>query len=306
MGKTRGRRPGERGSQGLDGEGGAAVKLYLQRPLLELRIPEPDLIFLTDLPGGLDSNEWIALHTLGFFDHINLIYGTVSEFCTQSTCPEMCGPGPRVYQWVDDRGKKSRVSAPQYIDYIMTYVQKTINDESIFPTKQGQEFPTAFDSHIRKIHRLLFHVLAHVYHAHFREIVLLQLHAHLNAIFAHFIELNLRFNTVEEKEIEVLDDLVVALKLVPDRDGGGGANAEENDDANANDNSIADTDENKENINNSVAAAVDSSGSQNPSVICSQPRPGGAELPSATASEAAEGSNGVEAMEQQPPENSSE
>ena len=32
---------------------------------------------------------------LGFFDHINLIYGTVSEFCTQSTCPEMCGPGPR-------------------------------------------------------------------------------------------------------------------------------------------------------------------------------------------------------------------
>ena len=63
------------------------------------------------------------------------------------------------------------------------------------------------------------------------------------------------------QEIEVLDDLVVALKLVPDRDGGG-ANAEENDDANANDNSIADTDENKENINNS--AATDLSGSQNP------------------------------------------
>ena len=42
----------------------------------------------------------------------------------------------RAYQWIDDRGKKSRVSAPQYIDYIMTYVQKTINDESIFPTKQ--------------------------------------------------------------------------------------------------------------------------------------------------------------------------
>ena len=56
---------------------------------------------------------------------------------------------------------------------------------------------------------------------------------------------------------------MVALKLVPDRDGGGD-NAEENDDANANDNSIADTDENKENINNSAAASADSSGSQNP------------------------------------------
>ena len=37
--------------------------MHLQRPLLELRIPENDLIFLTDLPGGLDSNEWIALHS---------------------------------------------------------------------------------------------------------------------------------------------------------------------------------------------------------------------------------------------------
>ena len=43
----------------------------------------------------------------------------------------------RQYLWVDEKGKKSRLSAPQYIDYIMTYVQKTINDESTFPTKHG-------------------------------------------------------------------------------------------------------------------------------------------------------------------------
>jgi hypothetical protein len=62
-----------------------------------------------------------------------------------------------------------------------------------------------FDTHIRKIHRLLFHVLAHIYHSHFKEIVLLQLHAHLNAVFVHFIEFNLRFHTVEEKELEVIN-----------------------------------------------------------------------------------------------------
>ena len=44
----------------------------------------------------------------------------------------------RQYQWVDEKGKKSRLSAPQYIDYIMTYVQKSINDESTFPTKHGE------------------------------------------------------------------------------------------------------------------------------------------------------------------------
>ena len=63
----------------------------------------------------------------------------------------------------------------------------------------------------------------------------------------------------------MLDDLVVALKLVPDRDGGNdettAADVDDTTDGNANDNSITDTDENKENINNSVS---DSSSSQDP------------------------------------------
>ena len=41
----------------------------------------------------------------------------------------------RTYLWMDERGKKSRVSAPQYVDYVMTYIQKTVNDETMFPTK---------------------------------------------------------------------------------------------------------------------------------------------------------------------------
>lgn len=123
---------------------------------------------------------------------------------------------------MDEKGKKSRLSAHQYIDYSMTYVQKTINDEATFPTKHGKithfkmvfmhqflfsfvgnDFPTGFDTQIRKIFRLLFHVLAHIYHCHFKEIVLLQLHAHLNAVFVHFVEFSLKFQIVEEKELEV-------------------------------------------------------------------------------------------------------
>lgn len=133
---------------------------------------------------------------------------------------------------MDEKGKKSRLSAPQYIDYIMTYVQKTINDEGTFPTKHGNDFPSSFDTQIRKITRLLFHVLAHVYHSHFKEIVLLQLHAHLNAVFVHFVEFSLRFQLVEEKELEVLEDLIVALKIVTPN---------------------SKTDENKENIENDDA-----------------------------------------------------
>lgn len=172
---------------------------------------------ITEVPLGLDANEWHALHTIGFFEHINLLYGTVSEFCNLSSCPEMTGPGPRLYMWLDDKGKKSKLSAPQYVDYVMTYVQKVVNDETVFPTKHGNEFPANFETVLKKVQKLLFHVVAHIYHSHFKEIVLLGLHAHLNSIFAHIIEYNFFYHTLEDKEIEVLQDLVHALKLAPDK-----------------------------------------------------------------------------------------
>nr|CAD7403726.1 unnamed protein product [Timema poppensis] len=153
---------------------------------------------------------------IAFFDHINLVYGTISEFCTMSGCPDMTGPGLRTYLWFDDKGKKTRVAAPQYIDYVMTFTQKTISDESIFPTKYANEFPSSFESIVRKILRLLFHVLAHLYHCHFREVVLLNLHAHLNCVFAHLTLFNHRFQLIDLKETEILQDLVVALKVLSD------------------------------------------------------------------------------------------
>lgn len=191
-------------------------KLYLEDAVLERKIPDADLRQLVELPSGLDLNEWLASHTLSCFEHINLIYGTVSEFCTMSGCPDMVGPAQRQYQWYDEKGKKCKVAAPQYVDYVMTFIQKTINDECIFPSKFGNEFPSSFESIVKKIHRLLFHVLAHIYYAHFKEIWMLGLHSHLNCLFAHFILFNERFKLVEEKETEILNDLIAALKLHPD------------------------------------------------------------------------------------------
>ncbi len=36
--------------------------------------------------------------------------------------------------------------------------------------QHGHDFPPNFDQIIKKIHRLLFHVISHIYHAHFREV----------------------------------------------------------------------------------------------------------------------------------------
>ena len=39
---------------------------------------------------------------------------------------------------MDEKGKKIKTTAPQYVDYVMTYIQKTLNDEPVFPSKPGK------------------------------------------------------------------------------------------------------------------------------------------------------------------------
>jgi len=75
----------------------------------------------------------------------------------------------------------------------------------------GNVFPTTFEATIKKINRLLLHVFAHVYQCHTRDIVLLKLHGHLNTVYYHFHMFNRQFSLVEDKEMEVLDDLYARL-----------------------------------------------------------------------------------------------
>lgn len=34
---------------------------------------------------------------MALFEHVNLVYGTISEFCTSTTCPDMTGPEQRYF-----------------------------------------------------------------------------------------------------------------------------------------------------------------------------------------------------------------
>nr|AEE61711.1 unknown [Dendroctonus ponderosae] len=208
IGKTR-----RKEKEGADSSSSTDSKLYLESKVLERKLPEMDLKILVDLPVGLDYNEWLASHTMSLFDHVNLVYGAISEFCTATSCPDMTGPGQRTYLWFDEKGKKTKVAAPQYIDYVMTFIQKTISDETIFPTKYANEFPVSFESIVRKIVRLLYHVVAHLYAAHFKEVLLLGLHSHLNLTFAHLMALHHRFTLIDPKETDILEDLEMALGL---------------------------------------------------------------------------------------------
>ncbi|XP_041131544.1 MOB kinase activator 2-like isoform X1 [Polyodon spathula] len=185
-------------------------KLYLESEYTKVRVTDIDLKELVMLPREIDLNEWLASNTTTFFNLINLQYSTISEFCTGETCQVMSACNTQYY-WNDERGKKTKCTAPQYVDFVMSLVQKLVTDDDIFPTKYGKEFPNSFESLVKKICRYLFHVLAHIYWAHFKETVALDLQGHLNTLYAHFIVFIREFNLVDPKETSIMDDLSEVL-----------------------------------------------------------------------------------------------
>ncbi|XP_025068603.1 MOB kinase activator 1A [Alligator sinensis] len=165
------------------------------------------------LPEGEDLNEWIAVNTVDFFNQINMLYGTITEFCTEASCPVMSA-GPRYeYHWADGTNIKKPIkcSAPKYIDYLMTWVQDQLDDETLFPAKIGVPFPKNFMSVAKTILKRLFRVYAHIYHQHFDSVMQLQEEAHLNTSFKHFIFFVQEFNLIDRRELAPLQELIEKL-----------------------------------------------------------------------------------------------
>jgi len=71
------------------------------------------------LPPGEDLNEWhaplrgygkahaaearrrLAVNTVDFFNAISILYGTLTECCTETSCPTMCAGPKYEYRWAD-------------------------------------------------------------------------------------------------------------------------------------------------------------------------------------------------------------
>jgi len=164
-------------------------------------------------PMGVDINEWLATNTLSFFSHISLIYDSLNEFCTPNTCTTVSTGAPMNFTWVDDRGKKVRLSAPQYIELVIVQIEKYVTDETVFPTKYDMIFPPNFLREVKKIFRMLFHILVHMYQSHYEHITELQLLSILNTVFIHFMYFQLEHNLLESKEVHPLEDLIKSLCL---------------------------------------------------------------------------------------------
>ncbi|KAG9458082.1 hypothetical protein H6P81_002590 [Aristolochia fimbriata] len=162
------------------------------------------------LPPGEDINEWLAVNTVDFFNQVNLLYGTLTEFCTSASCPTMSA-GPKFeYRWADgvQIKKPIEVSAPKYVEYLMDWIESQLDDELIFPQKIGAPFPSNFRDVVKIIFKRLFRVYAHIYHSHFQTIVNHKEERHLNTCFKHFILFTCEFRLIERGELAPLNELI--------------------------------------------------------------------------------------------------
>src|SRR5258708_9398640 len=111
------------------------------------------------------------------------------------------------YTWIDSSRKQVKLPAPTYIDYVMSWIQQTIENGKDFPIKctvdsitisfpgkrglithsVGRDFQPNFPTIAKQIYRQLLRVFAHIYHAHFTHLLHLSAEGHFNSLFAHFL-----------------------------------------------------------------------------------------------------------------------
>ncbi|KAI9753807.1 MAG: Maintenance of ploidy protein mob1 [Chaenotheca gracillima] len=162
---------------------------YQLRQYAEATLGSGSLRKAVMLPEGEDTNEWLAVNIVDFYNQINLLYGSITEFCSPQSCPEMKATDEFEYLWQDSEKfkKPTKMPAPEYIEHLMAWIQSNVDNEQSFPGRVGVPFPKTFPPLVRQMFKRLYRVYAHIYCHHYPVIVQLSLEPHLNTSFKHFV-----------------------------------------------------------------------------------------------------------------------
>eukprot|EP01029_Cantina_marsupialis_P028897 TRINITY_DN778148_c0_g1_i1.p1 TRINITY_DN778148_c0_g1~~TRINITY_DN778148_c0_g1_i1.p1 ORF type:complete len:285 (-),score=49.51 TRINITY_DN778148_c0_g1_i1:246-1100(-) len=152
--------------------------------------------------------EWYALHVIDFFNEISLLYGTISDLCTETSCPKMSAGVKYTYLWGQKNQRPVPLPAKQYVDNLMEWIEGEIAE---FPIDESA-FPEDFESRVSLIFRRLFRVYAHLYHSHFKLFLELRAEAHLNTCFKRFVFFVKHFSLVDERELGPMAPLIKKIE----------------------------------------------------------------------------------------------
>lgn len=172
-----------------------------------------DLTECIQLPDGYQLTEWVAVHVVDFFNEISLLFGTISEFCTAKTCPQMTAGPCYTYLWADGAQHAPPIAlpAPEYVDRLLHWVQDQLDTPQVFPLDGNYTDSRAFLHVAGVIFKRLFRVYAHMYHNHLETYAALHAEAHLNFCFKRFILFVKEFEMVDQKELNALRKLIQTI-----------------------------------------------------------------------------------------------
>lgn len=74
---------------------------YQLKKHVEATLGSGNMRMAVALPEGEDLSEWLAVNTVDFFNQINMLYGTIMDFCTPQECPVMSAGPKYEYMWAD-------------------------------------------------------------------------------------------------------------------------------------------------------------------------------------------------------------
>lgn len=181
-----------------------------------------DITGAVKLPPGEELNEWIAANTVDFYNELSLMWGII---CDVGVPPMEPGEGfPPGFQYLRSastptaamlfkNNTNTSCSGPEYIDFVMSWVDKEISDGVLFPRNASTPFPKNFMQSVRVIYTRLFRIFAIVYYHHYAQLEESGAVSHLNTSFKHFIFFIWEYDLVSEAEQEALAEIIKEIKL---------------------------------------------------------------------------------------------
>eukprot|EP01038_Epipyxis_sp_PR26KG_P015088 gene15088-20301_t len=174
-----------------------------------------DLISAVKLPDGEDLNEWLASNAVDFYNELSLIWGIICDVGSNEPNQPGCGFPPGFeYRWAENRTRSPIIcSGPEYVDFVMSWVEGEINNEKLFPTSSATPFPKNFLNCIKVIFTRLFRIFAIVYSHHFSKLEEMGAVSHLNTSFKHFMFFVWEYDLIQPNELDALRDIIAELRL---------------------------------------------------------------------------------------------
>ncbi|EDR24088.1 hypothetical protein, conserved [Entamoeba dispar SAW760] len=183
---------------------------YNIQQLVEAGIKSGDLINAVKVPEGQNEYEWMSVNCFDFFETVQLIYSSVSDFCNETTCPIM-NAGPSIeYLWIVDK-KATSLPAQKYCDELFSWIANTFDNEKVFPREFGEKPPKKFIDIITKIYKRMFRVYAHMFYSHMEHLKEVKMDDIALQSFKHFFFFCREFNFLSKDDIAPLESMVQDL-----------------------------------------------------------------------------------------------